>query len=163
MSAVLESPAARHDARLQRLHRHARPVAIVLLCYAAARVLTTAFLTVAHLLVRADWWPWSGHTQQRSSGGFLQWWDGHAYRLIATEGYPTVLPLPLRAALLAYVLSLVAVFLPQQSLFRLFLPTAPALVMRVCTGSRRRVLVTASVSVALQPVAVMLLWVTFSP
>lgn len=69
---------------------------------------------------------------------------------------------PLRPEIVAYSASyglyLVAVFLPQQSLFRLLLPLAPLLGDPAIARSRpvRRGLL--AVSVALQPVAIVLLW-----
>ena len=69
---------------------------------------------------------------------------------------------PLRSEIVAYSASyglyLVAVFLPQQSLFRLLLPLAPLLGDPAIARSKplRRGLLT--VSVALQPVAIVLLW-----
>ncbi|PZF53840.1 hypothetical protein DEJ23_14175 [Curtobacterium sp. MCSS17_008] len=58
----------------------------------------------------------------------------------------------------AYALYLVAVFLPQQSLPRLLMPTAPLLGADVFTGTRRRTMVWLAVGVCLQPVAIVLLW-----
>ncbi|WP_104177984.1 hypothetical protein [Cryobacterium sp. Y50] len=69
---------------------------------------------------------------------------------------------PLRPEIVAYSASyglyLVAVFLPQQSLFRLLLPLAPLLGDPAIARSKplRRGLL--AVSVALQPVAIVLLW-----
>ncbi|WP_119867610.1 hypothetical protein [Frondihabitans sp. 762G35] len=58
----------------------------------------------------------------------------------------------------AYLLYLVAVFLPQQSLFRLLMPVAPLFGAEVFSrGRRRRILLVAS-SIALQAAAVVLLW-----
>jgi len=58
----------------------------------------------------------------------------------------------------AYALYLVAVFLPQQSLPRLLLPTAPLLGADGFTGTRRRTVAWLVVGVCLQPVAIVLLW-----
>ncbi len=58
----------------------------------------------------------------------------------------------------SYVLYLVAVFLPQQSLPRLLMPTAPLLGSDVFVRTRRRAVSWAVVGVCLQPVAVVLLW-----
>lgn len=58
----------------------------------------------------------------------------------------------------SYALYLVAVFLPQQSLPRLLLPTAPLLGAAGFTGTRRRTVAWLVVGVCLQPVAVVLLW-----
>ena len=58
----------------------------------------------------------------------------------------------------AYALYLVAVFLPQQSLPRLLLPTAPLLGADGFTGTRRLTVAWLVVGVCLQPVAIVLLW-----
>lgn len=58
----------------------------------------------------------------------------------------------------AYALYLVAVFLPQQSLPRLLMPTAPVLGSDVFVGTRRRAVTWLVVGVCLQPVALVLLW-----
>ncbi len=58
----------------------------------------------------------------------------------------------------AYALYLVAVFLPQQSLPRLLMPTAPLLGADVFAGTRRRTVAWLVVGVCLQPVAIVLLW-----
>ncbi|GAA3331345.1 mannosyltransferase family protein [Curtobacterium citreum] len=58
----------------------------------------------------------------------------------------------------AYALYLVAVFLPQQSLPRLLMPTAPLLGADAFTATRRRAVGWLVVGVCLQPVAVVLLW-----
>ncbi|WP_223357776.1 mannosyltransferase family protein [Leifsonia sp. ZF2019] len=58
----------------------------------------------------------------------------------------------------SYGLYLVAVFLPQQSLFRLLLPLAPLGGARGLTHSPRARTIALAVGVALQPVALILLW-----
>ncbi|MFF2053165.1 hypothetical protein ACFVU2_16300 [Leifsonia sp. NPDC058194] len=58
----------------------------------------------------------------------------------------------------SYGLYLVAVFLPQQSLFRLLLPLAPLGGARGLTHSPRARTIVFAVGVALQPVALILLW-----
>jgi hypothetical protein len=58
----------------------------------------------------------------------------------------------------SYALYLVAVFLPQQSLPRLLMPTAPLLGSDVFVGTRRRAVTWLVVGVCLQPVAIVLLW-----
>jgi hypothetical protein len=58
----------------------------------------------------------------------------------------------------SYALYLFAVFLPQESIFRLALPLSPLLAADTFTRTarrRRRLLITA---IALQPVAIVLLW-----
>lgn len=71
---------------------HARAVAVLLGWYTAARLVTVSLLALAHVGARSGWWPWTNYDTGRSFGGFLQWWDGHAYQVIATEGYPSTLP-----------------------------------------------------------------------
>lgn len=58
----------------------------------------------------------------------------------------------------SYWLYLVAVFLPQQSLFRLMMPVAPLLGSRLFSETRRRRVVVLVVAVALQAVALIPLW-----
>ena len=58
----------------------------------------------------------------------------------------------------SYGLYLFAVFLPQQSLFRLLMPLAPLAGAPGLTENRRARLVTLIVGIALQPVALVLLW-----
>jgi len=58
----------------------------------------------------------------------------------------------------SYGLYLVAVFLPQQSLPRLLMPTAPLLGSDVFVRTRRRAVTWLIVGVCLQPVAIVLLW-----
>jgi len=58
----------------------------------------------------------------------------------------------------AYALYLVAVFLPQQSLPRLLMPTAPLFAADAFTGTRRRAVSWLVAGVCLQAVAVVLLW-----
>ncbi|GIG28455.1 hypothetical protein [Cellulomonas marina] len=63
----------------------------------------------------------------------------------------------------AYLAYLVAVFVPQHSTFRLLLPLAPALGDPGLTGTRRRAALAVGASLALQPVAVLALWVVVAP
>jgi hypothetical protein len=58
----------------------------------------------------------------------------------------------------SYALYLVAVFLPQQSLFRLILPLAPLLASATFTRTRARRVTVLVAGMALQPVAIILLW-----
>jgi hypothetical protein len=58
----------------------------------------------------------------------------------------------------SYGLYLLAVFLPQQSLFRLLLPLSPLTGARGLTRNRRARKTTLIVCIALQPVALVLLW-----
>ena len=63
----------------------------------------------------------------------------------------------------AYIAYLVAVFLPTQSLIRQLLPLSPLLGHPGLSRSRRRRIISLTVSVALQPVAIFLLWVVYPP
>lgn len=63
----------------------------------------------------------------------------------------------------AYSLYLFAVFLPQQSLFRLALPMSPLLGSRLFTGGRRRRWMLLAVLVVLQAPALVLLWILGYP
>ncbi len=58
----------------------------------------------------------------------------------------------------SYALYLFAVFLPQQSTFRLALPLSPLLAARTFTGTSRRRRAFLIGGIALQPVAIVLLW-----
>ncbi|GAA3590266.1 hypothetical protein GCM10022198_12710 [Klugiella xanthotipulae] len=58
----------------------------------------------------------------------------------------------------SYALYLVAVFLPQQSLFRMVLPMAPLLGDPALSATRARRVTLLCVGIALQPVAIVLLW-----
>lgn len=64
----------------------------------------------------------------------------------------------LRAFLASYGLYLFAVFLPQQSLFRLLMPAAPVLATRTFTATRHRATLTLVAAALLQCVAVFPLW-----
>ena len=64
----------------------------------------------------------------------------------------------LRAFIGSYWLYLVAVFLPQQSLFRLLMPAAPLLGWSGFSRTRRRRVVVLAAAVLLQCVAVFPLW-----
>ena len=62
-----------------------------------------------------------------------------------------------------YIAYLVAVFLPTQSLLRQLLPLSPLLGHPALSSTRRRRIVSLAVSVALQPIAIYLLWVVYPP
>lgn len=62
-----------------------------------------------------------------------------------------------------YMAYLLAVFLPTQSLIRMLLPLSPLLGHPGLSATRRRRAWTLGVSVALQPVAILLLWVIYPP
>jgi hypothetical protein len=69
----------------------------------------------------------------------------------------------IRSYTFGYVAYLVAVFLPQQSVFRMLLPLSPVLGHRALTRSRTRRVVSLAVSIALQPVGILLFWVIWPP
>ncbi|TWX38576.1 hypothetical protein ES689_08090 [Frigoribacterium sp. ACAM 257] len=73
------------------------------------------------------------------------------------------LGLELQTYTIGYVAYLVAVFLPQQSSFRMLMPLAPLLGDPQLSATRRRVVVTIVASVALQVVAIVLLWTAWPP
>ena len=73
------------------------------------------------------------------------------------------LGLELQTYTIGYVAYLVAVFLPQQSSFRMLMPLAPLLGDPQLSSTRRRVVVTIVASVALQVVAIVLLWTVWPP
>jgi hypothetical protein len=58
----------------------------------------------------------------------------------------------------SYALYLFAVFLPQQSLFRLLIPLAPLAGAPALTHNRRARTIVLAAGIALQPVALVLLW-----
>ncbi|WP_213816489.1 hypothetical protein [Glaciihabitans sp. dw_435] len=63
----------------------------------------------------------------------------------------------------SYALYIFAVFLPQQSVFRIFLPLAPLLGSPVFTGGRRRRWIWLAGCLVLQPLAVGVLWFSSFP
>ena len=73
-----------------------RPVTVLFVLvagYLASRVLTTAFLLGAYVMVTTVHWPVASVDGSTSFLGFLQSWDGAFYRQIALVGYPSHLPL----------------------------------------------------------------------
>jgi hypothetical protein len=73
------------------------------------------------------------------------------------------LGLELQTYAIGYVAYLVAVFLPQQSSFRMLMPLAPLLGDPQLSATRRRVVVTIVSGLALQVVAIVLLWTAWPP
>ena len=63
----------------------------------------------------------------------------------------------------AYIAYLVAVFLPTQSLIRQLLPLSPLLGHPGLSRTRRRRIISLTVSIVLQPVAILVLWVVYPP
>jgi hypothetical protein len=63
----------------------------------------------------------------------------------------------------SYMAYLLAVFLPTQSLLRMLLPLSPLLGHPGLSSSRRRRAITLAVSIASQPIAILLLWVVYPP
>jgi hypothetical protein len=132
----------------------------------------------AYILTETSWWtPWVG------DGAFvpLTPWFRFFGTYLGVFGWVVVLGLmglflwwmrsqPIRrlglvvaAYALSYGLYLFAVFLPQQSTFRLALPMTPLLADERIVRAARRPLVTMSVLVALQAIAVLFLWVLGHP
>lgn len=73
------------------------------------------------------------------------------------------LGLELQTYTIGWVAYLVAVFLPQQSSFRMLMPLAPLLGDPQLSATRRRVVVTVVASLLLQVVAIILLWTAWPP
>ena len=73
------------------------------------------------------------------------------------------LGLELQTYAIGYVAYLVAVFLPQQSSFRMLMPLAPLLGDPQLSATRRRLVVTIVAGLALQVVAIVLLWTAWPP
>jgi len=73
------------------------------------------------------------------------------------------LGLELQTYTIGYVAYLVAVFLPQQSSFRMLMPLAPLLGDPQLSATRRRLVVTIVAGLALQVVAIVLLWTAWPP
>jgi hypothetical protein len=65
---------------------------VLILGYAASRILSTALLLGGYVLVSVIHWPVANVDGSTSFLGFLQTWDGAFYRRIAETGYPTHLP-----------------------------------------------------------------------
>jgi hypothetical protein len=63
----------------------------------------------------------------------------------------------------SYIAYLFAVFLPTQSLIRMLLPISPLLGHPGLSRTRRRRLLSLLVSIALQPIAIIVLWVIYPP
>jgi hypothetical protein len=73
------------------------------------------------------------------------------------------LGLELQTYTIGWIAYLVAVFLPQQSSFRMLMPLAPLLGDPQLSATRRRVVVTIVAGLALQVVAIVLLWTAWPP
>jgi hypothetical protein len=86
--------------------------------------------------------------------GFVFWITRPSVRVIGSD---------LTAYTVSYFAYLVAVFLPQQSLFRMLLPLSPLLGHPALSRSPRSRRVTLAVSIALQPVGILLFWVIYPP
>jgi Gpi18-like mannosyltransferase len=86
--------------------------------------------------------------------GFVVWFTRPSARRLGSD---------IRGYTLAWVAYLVAVFLPQQSLFRMLLPLSPLLGHPALSRTRRRQRVTLAVCLALQPVGILLFWVIWPP
>ncbi|CAN5337547.1 hypothetical protein BH11ACT3_BH11ACT3_19160 [soil metagenome] len=62
-----------------------------------------------------------------------------------------------------YMAYLLAVFLPTQSLLRMLLPLSPLLGHPGLSATRRRRVITLTVSIAAQPISILFLWVIYPP
>jgi hypothetical protein len=86
--------------------------------------------------------------------GFAWWFTARSNRVLGPD---------IRAYTFGWVAYLVAVFLPQQSLFRMLLPLSPLLGHPALSRSPRRRRITLAVCILLQPVAILLFWVVWPP
>lgn len=86
--------------------------------------------------------------------GFAFWISRPSVRVLGTD---------LLAYTATYFAYLVAVFLPQQSMFRMLLPLSPLLGHPALSRSPRSRRITFAVSIALQPVGILLFWVIYPP
>lgn len=120
------------------------------------------YLGSVHFVPFTPWFVFAGHYW----GGF-----GVAIVVVAIAAFLFWLTRPhvrelgddIRSYTFGYVAYLVAVFLPQQSMFRMLLPLSPLLAHRALTRSRSRRIVALAISVALQPVGILLFWVVWPP
>jgi Gpi18-like mannosyltransferase len=85
---------------------------------------------------------------------FAWWFTRRSVRALGAD---------LRSYVFSYVAYLVAVFLPQQSLFRMLLPLSPLLGHPALSSTPRRRGITLAISLALQPVGILLFWVVWPP
>lgn len=81
--------------------------------------------------------------------GLILWLSGKQVRLLGRD---------IHLYTIAYLAYLVAVFLPQQSLFRMLLPLSPLLGHPALTATPLRRRRTLTACIALQPVAILLFW-----
>lgn len=86
--------------------------------------------------------------------GFTWWFTARSTRALGPD---------LRAYTFGWVAYLVAVFLPQQSLFRMLLPLSPLLGHPALSRSPRRRGITLAACILLQPVGILLFWVVWPP
>ncbi|MCU1583886.1 MAG: hypothetical protein JWM49_442 [Microbacteriaceae bacterium] len=120
------------------------------------------YISVAHFLPFTPWFTFAGHYWGVFGvtlvvlvlAAFAWWLTRPSARALGPDliGYAA-----------SYAAYLVAVFLPQQSLFRMLLPLSPLLGEPVLSRTTRSRRITLSVSVLLQPVAILLLWVIWPP
>ncbi len=85
---------------------------------------------------------------------FIWWFIRRSTRELGTD---------IRAYTLSWVAYLVAVFLPQQSLFRMLLPLSPLLGHPALSRTPRRRRITLAVSIVLQPMGILFFWVIWPP
>jgi hypothetical protein len=120
------------------------------------------YISVAHFLPFTPWFTFAGH-----------YWGlfGVALVVLVLAAFAWWLTRPSARALgpdligyaASYAAYLVAVFLPQQSLFRMLLPLSPLLGAPALSRTPRSRRLTLSVCVLLQPVAILMLWVIWPP
>lgn len=86
--------------------------------------------------------------------GFVWWFSARPNRVFGPD---------IRGYTFSWVAYLVAVFLPQQSLFRMLLPLSPLLGHPALSRSPRRRRITLAICIILQPVGILLFWVIWPP
>lgn len=127
----------------------------------------------AYVQTETSWWtgfvgriefvpltPWFVFTMRYASvfGALLVFAAIAAFVWMLTRPSVRALGLEIGAFSASYALYLFAVFLPQQSIFRLLLPLSPLMGAPGLTHSRRARTTVLWVGIALQPVALVLLW-----
>jgi hypothetical protein len=120
------------------------------------------YIGSVHFLPFTPWFVFAGHylgflgivIVVALLAGFVIWFTRRSTRALGTD---------LRAYTLSYIGYLVAVFLPQQSLFRMLLPLSPLLGAPVLSRTVRARVITLSSCIALQPVGILLFWVIWPP
>lgn len=120
------------------------------------------YIGSVHFLPFTPWFVFAGHYLGFLGivlviavlAGFLVWFTRPSTRALGTD---------LRAYIFSYVSYLVAVFLPQQSLFRMMLPLSPLFGAPVLSRTVRARVITLASCIALQPVGILLFWIIWPP